>query len=182
MQGQAFFDRFSGMAILSTVGTNLFPSVLLAQAALESGWASSHLSALHNNFFGIKDSASWKGQTVNMQTGEVINGKYGMVSANFRKYPSPLQSFQDRNRLIIDLPRYDPAEMATTPEGQAKLLQDGGYATDPNYANKLIHLIDRYDLKQYDRKKKAFLLIVSGIFLVGTGLVILLIMKIKSNN
>lgn len=139
----------------------LFPSVLMAQAALESGWGQSTLAKLHNNFFGVKAGSNWKGEVVTLPTREVIKGQDVMVNARFRKYANPLDSLKDRNDFLRVNPRYQKAGVfdAKTPEEQALLLQKAKYATDPNYANQLIKLINQHDLKRFDivGKKKGSL-------------------------
>lgn len=132
----------------------LFPSVIIAQAALESNWGKSTLAAKYNNLFGVKVGSSWKGKSVNMNTREVLSGKDVVVSSNFRVYPSVQDSILDRNRLITGLSRYGAALSAATPEDQIRAIQAGGYATSPNYADTIISIINQNSLKDWDALKK----------------------------
>lgn len=134
-------------------GTPFFASVMIAQAILESGDGNSTLTKRANNLFGIKAIGGWKGATLNMRTGEVRNGTRVMESWAFRAYGNIEDSMRDRNRFLIDNSRYRKAGVldAKTPEEQCRALQRAGYATDPQYANKLISIINGSGrLKQYD--------------------------------
>lgn len=130
----------------------LFPSLLLAQACDESNFGNSGLSKDCFNLFGIKPGSSWKGQVKVYNTWEHIGGKDITVKAAFRKYDNFAQSLRDRNNLLNRVPTYRNHGVfsAKTPEEQAQALVKAGYATDPNYAAKLIRLIGEYNLKQYD--------------------------------
>lgn len=150
---QQYIDSIADAAIKSTQGTKLFPSVLIAQAILESGDGNSSLSRPpHNNHFGIKATSSWKGARVYKSTREYLNGKWVVVNEPFRAYPNTVASLKDRNKLF-NLNRYKKVHEATTPEEQAKAIHDAGYATAPTYASSLVSLIERYNLKKYDQKK-----------------------------
>lgn len=157
MTRQEYIQKFKKAAIDSIKGTGLFPSVLMAQAILESSNAQgqpglSLLSRKYNNHFGVKADKSWKGKKVNLQTGEVYNGVNVVVGDYFRVYDNPAQSFKDRNEFLVKNPRYTKAGVfkATTPERQADALQKAGYATDPQYAAKLKSLIRTLHLKTLD--------------------------------
>lgn len=125
------------------------PSVLIAQAAIESNWGRSTLSAKYNNFFGIKAGRSWKGKSVNMKTGEVFNGKQVTINSNFRVYDSLTDSIRDRNRLLRT-ERYKAVEAATTPEAQATAIRTAGYCTATNYVGAIMATIAANNLTQYD--------------------------------
>lgn len=124
-------------------------SVIIAQAAIESNWGRSALSAKYNNFFGIKAGTSWKGKTVNMKTGEVFDGKNVTINSNFRVYDSLADSIRDRNRLLRTK-RYKPVEAATTPEAQATAIKECGYCTATNYVASIMATINANGLTQYD--------------------------------
>ena len=127
-----------------------FPSVLIAQAAIESNWGRSSLSSKYNNFFGIKASKSWKGKTVNMKTGEVFDGKQVTINSNFRVYDGLADSIRDRNRLLR-MPRYKAVELATTPRAQAEAIKAAGYCTATNYVSSIMATISANNLTQYDK-------------------------------
>lgn len=130
-----------------------FKSVIIAQAAIESNWGRSTLSARYNNFFGIKASKSWKGKTVNMKTGEVFDGKQVTITSNFRVYDSLAESIRDRNRLLR-MPRYKAVEPATTPQAQVEAIRAAGYCTATNYVSSVMATIKANNLTQYDRHEK----------------------------
>lgn len=137
------------------MGTSLFPSVKMAQMALETGWGK---SIPGKNAFGIKAAGKhtpyWKGDVYNAQTKEVIQGNKISIVAGFRAYQSVQDSILDHNYFLKHIGRYRQVFTAGTPEAQAQALQSAGYATDPGYAVKLINLINKYDLKRLDEKKK----------------------------
>jgi flagellar protein FlgJ len=122
------------------------PSALVAQAALETGWGRAvpnHADGSSYNLFGIKAGSSWEGATANVPTLEFEDGVAVRKVERFRAYDSPADSFNDYARLIGNNPRYENARGAggdvTT---FASALQDGGYATDPNYAQKIVGIAD----------------------------------------
>lgn len=157
MTRQEYIDKFKNIVIDSVKGTGLFPSVMMAQAILESSNkygvpGSTVLAKDYNNHFGVKADSSWKGKKVNLQTREVYNGKNVMIGDFFRVYNNPADSFKDRNEFLLRNSNYHRAGvfLATTPEMQAEALQKAGYATDPKYANVLKALIKMYNLKALD--------------------------------
>lgn len=151
-----FFSNIGSAVVKATSNTPLFPSVAMAQAALESNWGRSLLSSKYNNYFGIKAIGGWNGDVVNMNTREVYNGTGTTVNAGFRVYPSVEASFKDRTKFLLDNPRYTKAGVFTakTPVDQAKALQKAGYATDPLYAQQIEALIKKYNLTRFDKKKE----------------------------
>ncbi len=147
---EIFFDTYGDAAVNACSGTPYLPSVLLAQAAMESGWDGTSLSANHNNFFGIKDSASWNGPTVVLNT-----PKDPTDTSTFRTYDDAEQSFKDRNHVLDANPQwYSAVGMATDAEGQAMALQNSPYSGDPLYGVHLMEIVNKHDLTQYDSKKK----------------------------
>ena len=126
-----------------------FKSVIIAQAAIESNWGRSSLSAKYNNYFGIKAGKSWKGKTVNMKTGEVFNGQNVTINSNFRVYDSLADSIRDRNRLLR-MPRYKAVEPVTTPQAQVEAIKAAGYCTATNYVSSIMATIAANNLTQYD--------------------------------
>jgi len=147
-----YLHRVGQAAVDSVAGTGLFPSVILAQAIIESGNGASALASRFNNHFGIKATKSWKGKVVEMNTREVIGGISQMMKQPFRVYDSATDSFRDRNKFLRQNPRYGKNGVfaAKTPEDQAIALQKAGYATDPLYARTLIKIINQFDLKKFD--------------------------------
>src|SRR5690242_20283638 len=118
------------------------PQSLIAQAALETGWGRSQPGHSHN-LFGIKAGGSWDGASVQANTEEFAGGVASRVDADFRAYGSPRESVQDYVRLIRDNPRYAGAlNTGGDVQAFATALQRGGYATDPDYARKLVTVAD----------------------------------------
>jgi peptidoglycan hydrolase FlgJ len=118
------------------------PDALLAQAALETGWGRSVPCNAQGecsfNLFGIKAGSQWSGATVNVPTLEFEEGIPVRKVERFRAYDSPADSFRDYAALIRDSSRYASARGAgDNVEAFAAALQQGGYATDPNYAQKI---------------------------------------------
>jgi flagellar protein FlgJ len=118
------------------------PNALLAQAALETGWGRSVPCNAQGecsfNLFGIKAGSQWSGATVNVPTLEFEEGIPVRKVERFRAYDSPADSFRDYAALIRDSSRYANARgVGDNVEAFATALQQGGYATDPHYAQKI---------------------------------------------
>ena len=112
------------------------PQVLIAQAALESGWGK-HVGG-DNNLFGIKAGSAWHGATRTLPTTEYSGGTMHRENATFRSYASFADSFDDFARLLKTNPRYAAALNAGGDNARfAQALQHAGYATDPGYAAKI---------------------------------------------
>lgn len=133
----------------------LFPSVIIAQAILESGWGESALTKTYNNHFGMKKGSGtnyggWGGQTVTLKTGEVINGQRVTINGVFRVYPSLQASIIDHNGLFYTLSRYKAVLTAKTPQEQIQAIKNGGYATATNYVNSVMKVINDNNLTRFD--------------------------------
>ncbi|MBS7457202.1 flagellar assembly peptidoglycan hydrolase FlgJ [Coralloluteibacterium stylophorae] len=116
------------------------PKVLVAQAALETGWGRSRIDGAHgsaNNLFGIKAGRGWHGRSVGAATREVIGGRNVMENARFRAYGSTAESFADYVGFLKNNPRYADAVGQSDTRRFASALQRAGYATDPRYAAKI---------------------------------------------
>jgi flagellar protein FlgJ len=118
------------------------PNALLAQAALETGWGRSVPCNAQGecsfNLFGIKAGSQWSGATVSVPTLEFEDGVAVRKVERFRAYDSPADSFRDYAALIRDSSRYASARgVGDNVEAFATALQQGGYATDPHYAQKI---------------------------------------------
>lgn len=131
-------------------------SVVLAQAILESNWGRSGLTRKANNLFGIK-AASPAAAAITLPTMEYEGpeaGKRGrarVVRARFAVYASVEECLGDYARLIAFAPRYAPARaVADDPFAFAEEVAACGYATDPDYANKIQRLIRRHRLTRFD--------------------------------
>ncbi|UUX33821.1 glycoside hydrolase family 73 protein [Fundicoccus culcitae] len=129
-------------------------SVSMAQAMLESEFGQSELASEHNNLYGVKTSPS-DPEGVDYVTSEFVDNEWVEIVDRFKVYPNWDASMRAHAELLYygtswDSEFYEPVISADTPSEQAKGLQEAGYATDPDYANKLINLINQYDLQQYD--------------------------------
>lgn len=118
------------------------PHYLVAQAALETGWGKSIIKQADgntsHNLFGIKSHGGWQGESANVVTHEYRNGVKGQERADFRSYASFEQSFDDYVDFLHDNGRYQQALSTTAnPDSFFRELQQAGYATDPQYANKV---------------------------------------------
>jgi len=119
------------------------PHALLAQAALETGWGRSVPCTADGscsfNLFGIKAGGQWQGGSVNVPTLEYEGGVAVRKVERFRAYESPADSFRDYAQLIRHTPRYEDAlNVGDDVAAFANALQRGGYATDPDYARKIV--------------------------------------------
>ncbi len=142
--------RLTSAAVASAKATGVPASITLAQAALESGWGESALAKTGNNLFGIKADSLWRGQTLTMNTKEFIKGHWVVVPALWRKYPSWQSSIDDHAAFLKQNPRYKACFLCTTSPAFARALAQAGYATDPDYANKLIALMSKHQLQSFD--------------------------------
>jgi flagellar protein FlgJ len=137
---------------------------VLAQAALETGWGRSQPGGAgdgaggSNNYFGIKTGAGWRGESVSADTTEFDHGVAGTERAQFRAYGSVAENMSDYVRVLRD-PRYTSAlNTGADVKAFATGLQRGGYATDPDYADKLVAVaaqIDRLNVKSFKSAPEA---------------------------
>ncbi|AYL62087.1 MULTISPECIES: flagellar assembly peptidoglycan hydrolase FlgJ [Citrobacter] len=142
-----FLAQLSLPAKLASQQSGVPHHLILAQAALESGWGQRQIRRENGepsfNIFGVKASGSWKGPTTEITTTEYENGEAKKVKAKFRVYSSYLEALSDYVGLISRNPRYAAVTGAATAEQGAQALQNAGYATDPNYARKLTSMIQQ---------------------------------------
>lgn len=136
-----------------TLRGKILPSVVIAQAILESDWGKSGLALQANNLFGIK--GDYNGQHVTMPTREYVSGKWTEIQANFRKYPSFKESISDHADLFLNGVSWDHDHYRNIIgekdyKTAVEYLYQDGYATDPGYAKKLTDLIEQYHLDHYD--------------------------------
>ncbi len=154
-----FIQRHDDAAKAVSSESGIPAHFMLAQAAHETGWGRSEIKnkdgSSANNLFGIKAGPGWTGKVAEVTTTEYENGVARKVTAKFRAYDSPEASFRDYAQLITGNRRYaaavgalqqtqnaaSPAD-ASTAQRFARHLQAAGYATDPEYANKLTRVIN----------------------------------------
>lgn len=147
METKAFLEKIGPAAVQAMKESGVLASLIIAQAALESAWGA---SAPGNMLFGVKAGTTWKGKTQLLTTHEVIKGHRVKVKALFRAYDSWLDSLRDHTRLLTTATRYRAVVGERDYKKACKAIQAAGYATDPKYADKLIGLIEKYQLQKWD--------------------------------
>ena len=148
-----YIDNYKDISIDKMNRYGIPASITLAQGMLESNWGRSDLAVKANNHFGIKCGNDWTGATFSWEDDEYKNGS--IVKSCFRVYNSVNESFDDhsaflskkRYRFLYDYDVYDY-------KSWAKGLVKAGYATDPKYADKLIFIIEKYNLYKFDSEYK----------------------------
>ncbi|WP_288742994.1 flagellar assembly peptidoglycan hydrolase FlgJ [uncultured Rheinheimera sp.] len=148
-----FIQKLMPAAKQAAQKLGLEPLALLAQAALETGWGQRTFKTAEGNnsfnFFGIKAHNSWQGDVAVVDTLEYRQGVAQKEKAKFRAYESPEQSLGDYVDFIKSNPRYQQAvAMADNPKAYFQQLQAAGYATDPNYAQKILAVFNSETFKQ----------------------------------
>ena len=143
---QAFQDKLAAHAEEASKATGIPAKFMLGQAALETGWGKKQIKTVDgsesHNVFGMKATSSWKGKTVNAVTTEYVNGVAQRKVEKFKAYDSYADAFKDYANLLTSNPRYGNV-IANSKDATsfAYGMQKAGYATDPQYANKLSKII-----------------------------------------
>lgn len=128
--------------------TGIPASFTAAQAALESSWGA---RAPGFNLFGIKADKGWKGAVTLVATHEEVNGQRIAITDKFRCYKSYGECLVDRAGFFRDNPRYKDCFKETTGHGWARAVAKAGYATDSQYADKLIEVMDGRNMTRFDK-------------------------------
>jgi len=155
---QAFVERMTPLAQSAAAQLGVAPEVLVAHAALESGWGRHPIRRADgsdsNNLFGVKAQGAWTGEVAEADTTEYSGGRTRAERAEFRAYGGPAQSFDDLANLLSANPRYGAA-LGTGGDALAygHALQSGGYATDPAYAEKLARIAARLQAAKVPRSQ-----------------------------
>lgn len=148
--------------------TDILASVSVAQLILESGYLKSVLAQMGNNGFGMKcllsgntwAGSSWDGESkYTKETQEFVNGAYVTVTADFRAYPNIEASIADHSAYLLGAKvgeelRYAGLKGEKNYRKAVQIIKDGGYATDPDYVNKVCSIIEMYNLTSYDGQEK----------------------------
>ena len=146
---KTYIEKYSQLAVEEMYRSGVPASITLAQGLLESGYGLSELAVKGNNHFGIKCHNAW--------TGAKVYHDDDAKGECFRKYDSPEESFRDHSDFLRYRDRYkflfdlDPTDY----KGWAHGLRKAGYATDPKYPEKLIRIIEEYELYLYDTVQQA---------------------------
>lgn len=144
--------------------SGILASVSLAQFILESGYGKSELAINANNVFGMKENLSgntwgdsvWDGRSVYAKKTSEWNGeKYVTVTADFRKYPDVETSIADHSAYLLGAvngkkKRYEGLKGCTDYRKAAEIIKDGGYATSPDYVEKLCSIVEKWGLTKWD--------------------------------
>ena len=169
MTEQEFISFMGPLAQADMAKSGVLASVTTAQAILESGYGSTELARNANNFFGMKCSLSgntWPGSTwdgvskYRKQTGEEdANGNAYTITADFRKYASAADSVADHSAYLLGAmngskQRYAGLKGETDPAKAIGIIKAGGYATDTKYVSKVLSIINKYELTEYDQATK----------------------------
>lgn len=140
---QAYIEQYKDIAIEEMMAYRIPASITLAQGLLESGAGKSYLSRYGNNHFGIK-SNGWTGRTIRHDDDQ--------KQEKFRAYDSVRESYEDHSKFLAYRERYSRLFKLNMTDyvGWAQGLKDCGYATNPKYAQRLISIIETYQLYKYD--------------------------------
>lgn len=145
---EAYIEHFAPIAVAEMHAHGIPASITLAQGLLESGAGSSLLATRGNNHFGIKTGSDW--------TGPYMLKDDDAPNEQFRVYADAAQSYADHSLFLRNRQRYASlfALSLTDYKGWAHGLKACGYATSPTYADRLIQIIETYDLARYDLKPR----------------------------
>jgi peptidoglycan hydrolase FlgJ len=142
---EQFVTRMLPAAQRASQASGVPAQLIMAQAALESGWGRREIRAEDgtpsHNLFGIKADKSWKGPVAETTTTEYVNGVAQKTRATFRAYGSYDEAFTDYAKFLVTNPRYTNVLSARDPAEAAHGLQRAGYATDPEYGGKLVRIM-----------------------------------------
>lgn len=145
---QDFVRRMTPHAVQASQETGVPTHLVMGQAALESGWGRREIrlpdGSTSFNLFGIKAGGNWNGKVAEVVTTEYHNGIASKQVEKFRAYSSYTEAFSDYAHLLRDNPRY--AQVLQSGQGSPEIahaLQRAGYATDPDYADKLVKVMNR---------------------------------------
>lgn len=151
MTPQDFIAQIGPPAQASAKVTDIPASFTVAEAALESGWGISQLALEAKNLFGVKADPSWRGDVLEMKTREYIRGVWIMVPARWRKYDAWDRCIADHAAFLRGNPRYSAAfNFYDDSEEFTRHIAAAGYATDPEYADKICALMQEHNLSQLD--------------------------------
>lgn len=143
---EEYISWFKNTAISNMINYKIPASITLAQGILESGAGKGELCKKANNHFGIKCHVGWEGPSVHHDD--------DAAQECFRKYNHPAESYRDHSLFLTTRSRYDFLFNLKENDYKAwaKGLKDAGYATDPKYPAKLISIIERYKLYNFDNE------------------------------
>jgi len=150
-----YISNYKNIAVEEMHRTGIPASIKLAQGLLESDWGRSDLATAANNHFGIKCGGRWNGETFYKEDDDK-DAKGRLIESCFRSFTSPVESYMAHSDFLTDpkkeyrygfLFEYESTDYISWAKG----LRKSGYATDPNYPNKLISIIEKYNLSSFDQ-------------------------------
>ncbi|ALJ22840.1 N-acetylmuramidase [Lactobacillus gallinarum] len=156
MEQNAFLSKTANQAEKAAKKYGVYPSVMIAQAIIESGWGQSGLAVNANNLFGMKADDSWPVESYLARTREEKDGKSYYINARFRKYNSLKESFKDNGKKLREGVSWQPLRYKGTwlenanNYAQATKSLTGTYATDSKYDLALNSRITNHNLNKYD--------------------------------
>lgn len=152
-----YIGQYKDLAIVEMYRTGIPASITLAQGLQESYYGTSELAIQANNHFGIKCKSYWTGKTYYYKDDDK-DRKGQLVESCFRAYDSDIDSYIDRSNFLMQTERYKPLfSLDRTDYTQwAYGLKNCGYASDPEYASKLIDKIEKYQLYRFDQAEDPF--------------------------
>lgn len=152
MTNNEFIKLIGNSAVKHYAKYRILPSLTIAQAILESNWGKSMLSQKAYNYFGMKAGSSWKGRTYSSKTQEQTPaGQSFTVNADFRAYKNTdegIKGYYD----FLQYDRYKNLKGVTDYKTACRLIKEDGWATDISYTYKLVCLIEKHNLFDYDKK------------------------------
>lgn len=155
---QEFINQVKDGAVRGWEKHSVLPSLTIAQACLESGFGQSKLAKEGNNLFGIK--GSYKGESITISTKEYINDKWITIDAEFAKYPDQATSVEEHGAFFSSTNWrkenykhvFGETDYKQAVKSILKPVAEASYATDPSYSDKIISIIEQYDLTKYDKE------------------------------
>jgi flagellum-specific peptidoglycan hydrolase FlgJ len=150
---EKYIDEYKELAISEMERTGIPASIKMAQALLESQSGKSELALNANNHFGIKCKNNWTGEIYYYHDDDT-NHHGEIIASCFRSYDSPVDSYKDHSNFLLNRPRYSElfSYSKTDYVAWAQGLKKCGYATDPNYSERLIKIIQKFNLNNLDLK------------------------------
>jgi flagellum-specific peptidoglycan hydrolase FlgJ len=148
----SYIEQYRDLAIVEMHRSGIPASIILAQALHESNAGKSPLAQEANNHFGIKCKSYWTGNTYYHKDDD-LDRRGNLIESCFRSYMTAVESYVDHSNFLMETPHYAPLFQLDKDDFVAWAwgLKQCGYATDPDYAVKLIKIVNKYDLTQYDQ-------------------------------
>jgi flagellum-specific peptidoglycan hydrolase FlgJ len=146
-----YIDTYKELAVVEMHRSGIPASIILAQGLHESAYGKSPLAKKANNHFGIKCKNYWMGKRYYHKDDDTDDDGT-LIESCFRKYENDMDSYIDHSNFLMDSPHYDQLFKFPSTDyiSWAIGLKKAGYATDPEYAEKLVKIIEKNELYQYD--------------------------------